>query len=287
MKFFNNKRTTIFAIMFFCIIGFFTLLFLKFYSDNYSAISTNEEEVILEEAIKTEVVKDNKELPEINENMTSVFDKDLQRKESGTITKSLDNTGSKELSDAIVKTVKDELFNSLYSGNISKAIEDATYVKENYDFSNEEFYDFEILIYEILHNFKNYTGNESIRTKNALIASLDSPELILFVFNDASFEERLNLAQDKHSELFDEEFYSTLGFNVKSYGYEGVETCGGDNVFFITSDYKGYYIAFSTLKGNYKLYYLKNKQSNSTIIMGIDKLGGEYTTIKEYTELYS
>ena len=58
------------------------------------------------------------------------------------------------------------------------------------------------------------------------------------------------------------------------------------NVFFVTSGYDGYYIKFSYLGCDYELYYLKDEASNQTIIMGIDKLNDEITTIDEYQQVY-
>lgn len=286
MKFLNNKRITILASMGFLLLAFFTILFLKFYSDNYGVIS-NEEEEILEEALINEEKSEEYELPSVNyDNMTSVFDRDLPKKETGKISKTLDSTGTKELNDNISATVKNEILLSLYQNDIEKAKKDALYVKENYDFSDDEFLDLEVFIYEVLHTLANYSSSMNIKTKASLVSSLESPELILFVLNKSSMEERMTLCQNKHSEIYSEQFSSSIGLSILEVGPEGVETCGADNVFFVTSGYDGHYIKFKTLKNTYKLYYLTDRKSGNTILMGIDILGGEYTTIKEYQNIY-
>ena len=283
-----SKRLTIFIIVGFSVLCFFTLLFLNFYSKNYKQIKSEEGEIL--EQIITEEVNGTEEvvLPEINtESMISVFDRDLSKKKEGSSLKSLNSTGSKELSDSISKTVKSEILKDLYSNDINKAISDATYVKENYDFSNTEYSDLELFVYETLNILNNYSENINTKTKIGLIGRLKSPEIILFVFNKYSLEERISLSQNTSSEVYNETFPNNIGLTILNYGDEGVETCGADNVFFVTSGYSGHYIKFKTISSTYNFYYLIDESTDTTLIMGVDNLNGEYTTIKEYLNIYS
>lgn len=266
------------------IIGFFSILFIYFYYTNYQTMK--EKEAAQEVVNETKVIEEPIIEEETEETQkVSVFEKDMETKTKYNNEKVLKNKGKEALSDDIVSDFKYDIFMNLYSGKSSKAIDIGKDISKSYDFSDEKYRDFEIFIYELINYFDGFE-NMKVSKKNNVISKLDSPELILFVFNSLSFNEKLIVSRDVYSEIFSDEINSYLGLTVLSSGTEGIETCGAKNVFFVTSGYDGYYIKFSYLGCDYKLYYLKDEASNQTIIMGIDKLNDEITTIDEYQQVY-
>lgn len=266
------------------IIGFFSILFIYFYYTNYQTMK--EKEAAQEVVNETKVIEEPIIEEETEETQkVSVFEKDMETKTKYNNEKVLKNKGKEALSADIVSDFKYDIFMNLYSGKSSKAIDIGKDISKSYDFLDEKYRDFEIFIYELINYFDGFE-NMKVSKKNNVISKLDSPELILFVFNSLSFNEKLIVSRDVYSEIFSDEINSYLGLTVLSSGTEGIETCGAKNVFFVTSGYDGYYIKFSYLGCDYKLYYLKDEASNQTIIMGIDKLNDEITTIDEYQQVY-
>lgn len=282
----NNLKNMKPLIIIFLFLGFFTILFLYFYSTNYTQYKEKEAE---KEAIEISKTEENNKVDESIEqetiNTVSVFETDLEKKKNNNSSKTLKNTGNNLLNNDLISDFKYDILNLLYSGEIDKAIEKGNEIKKEYDFFDKNFSSFEVFIYETINFFDNFS-NMNTTEKNNLISKLDSPELILFVYNSLSFKERMIVSKDKKSEIFNEKI-SFLGLNILKCGTEGLETCGAKNVFFITSDYDGYYIKFSYLGTDYKLYYIKDENSNQTIIMGIDKLDEDITTIEDYLNIYS
>ena len=80
---------------------------------------------------------------------------------------------------------------------------------------------------------------------------------------------------------------NSIGLIVNRYGKDGLERAGAENVFFVTSDYNAYSIKFTYFGNEYILYYLKDKKSNQTVIMGIDDLSGDISTLKDYEIVYN
>ena len=285
-----EKKNTILIFIGLLLLSSFTILSIYIYYRNsinpnnmkgadIKVIQTSENKK--EDKAKESFVKEKDVIYETNEVKVSksVFETDLEinkyLKEKGNKSLPL-NTVNEKLDSVIVNQKTNEIMSCLYNEDFKESTLIAKEISQTYDFTDEDFRNFEVFIYEVL-NFEDYNSLPTLQ-KIELLEELYSPELILYIYLMIDDTTRMDITKNKiNSEVFSK--FNSLSYSVyfKTHLKAGLYSeMNINNAYFIVpDDIEGYKIKFTIDKKEYILYYVRNMSNDKIEIIKLDNLSVE------------